>query len=307
MGSKATTAADSLEFSTAQLLRHHAQELADFFNKLRVRYSKSPPQLLESIEYSLLAGGKRLRPTLVIECWRACGGDDKSYKSALAAAAAIELIHTFSLVHDDLPAMDDDDLRRGRPTNHKVYGEAMAILAGDAMVTMAFQLLATDTDPAVAPSLISELAAASGPDGMIGGQVLDMNGENTSLALPQLRHLHAMKTGALLTAACRLGALAAKADGAALAAVTDFGIHLGLAFQIVDDVLDCTSTPQQLGKATGKDAGRGKNTYPSLLGLEASRQEATRQLALAWGAIDRLGGQAATLRELAQFVVQRDH
>ena len=306
MGVKTAVAIPSSELDAPELLNRHAQVLADYFKTFRGRLKHAPARLMDSIEYSLMAGGKRLRPALVIECWRGCGGKTQTYRSALAAAAAIELIHTFSLVHDDLPAMDDDDLRRGQPTNHKVFGEAMAILAGDAMVTLAFEILATDADMPVAPAMVRELASAAGPEGMIGGQVLDIDGENTTLQLVGLQQLHAMKTGALLTAACRLGALAAGAGDEALAAVTAFGGHLGLAFQIVDDLLDLTSTPQQLGKATGKDAGKGKNTYPSLLGLEASRQEAARQLSLGLKALDVLGGGAKTLRTLAQFVVRRD-
>jgi len=222
----------------------------------------------------------------------------------------MELIHTFSLVHDDLPAMDDDDLRRGRPTNHKVFGEAMAILAGDAMVTVAFQVLATDAEPSVASKLIVELASASGPAGMIGGQVLDIDGENQSLSLSELQRVHRMKTGALLTASCRMGAIAAlgtRESGEVVAAVTDFGRHLGLAFQIVDDVLDVTSTPEQLGKATNKDAGKGKNTYPGLLGMDESVQEARRQLNSALDALRELGPAADGLRALARFVVERKH
>jgi len=318
------------ELDAPELLRRHGEALAGFFATLEKRFPKAPDRLMESIQYSLTAGGKRLRPALVLECWRACsspkqpgapsgngrsrgtGGterwpsDHPSYPSALAAAAAIELIHTFSLVHDDLPAMDDDDLRRGRPTNHKVFGEAMAILAGDAMVTMAFEIIAADADPSVAPALIRELASASGPEGMIGGQVLDIASENVSLKLQELQQLHRMKTGALLTAACRLGGIAAGADRASLNAVTAFGQHMGLAFQIIDDLLDVTSTPEQLGKATRKDANKGKNTYPSLLGLEASRKEADAQLALAMTSLDVLGDSAQTLRMLARFVVQRD-
>jgi len=252
----------------------------------------------------------------------------------------VEMVHTYSLIHDDLPAMDDDDLRRGRPTNHKVFGEAMAILAGDAMVTVAFEVLATDAEPAVASKLIVELASASGPAGMIGGQVLDIDGENQSLSLSELQRVHRMKTGALLTASCRMGAIAAiggrgsggvvewSSDGvgkgpgithsatpslhhpttsAPLAAVTDFGRHLGLAFQIVDDVLDVTSTPEQLGKATNKDAGKGKNTYPGLLGMDASVQEAKRQLTAALDSLRELGPAADGLRALARFVVERKH
>ena len=317
-------ATSTFELDAPQLLRRHGEVLADYLRTLRDRHQQAPPRLVESIEYSLNAGGKRLRPALVFECFQACGGEwpentsqrprrgkaaagaADGFRSALASAAAIELIHTFSLVHDDLPAMDDDDLRRGQPTNHKVFGEAMAILAGDAMVTMAFQTLAEDAAPAIVPALVRELASASGPTGMIGGQVLDMDGENQSLALDELKRLHAMKTGALLTAACRLGAICARADDAAIDAITSFGNHLGLAFQIVDDLLDVTSTPQQLGKATRKDAGKGKNTYPSLLGLDGSRQEADRQLAAAFESILPLGQAAERLRVLARFVVQRD-
>jgi len=297
------------ELDAPEILNQHAQTLAEYFRALSARYKGAPTRLMESIEYSLTAGGKRLRPALVLECWRACGGADKganSQKSAMAAAAAIELIHTFSLVHDDLPAMDDDDLRRGRPTNHKVFGEAMAILAGDAMVTMAFETIAVDADPAVVPVLVRELSSASGPEGMIGGQVLDIEGENATLRLDQLQQLHAMKTGALLTAACRLGALAAGASSRALQAVTDFGRHLGLAFQIIDDLLDVTSTPEQLGKATRKDASRGKNTYPVLLGMDASRQEADKQMSAALTALKGLGAGARRLELLAEFVVQRN-
>ena len=291
------------------ILQHDSQLLVDYFRQVLARYPDAPPRLMESIEYSLMAGGKRLRPALVLECRRACGGggDQTADASALAAAAAMELIHTFSLVHDDLPPMDNDDLRRGRPTNHKVFGEAMAILAGDAMTTMAFQIIAADAAGPVCAALIGELASASGPQGMIGGQVLDMEGENISLSLEQLQRLHRMKTGALLTASCRMGALAAGATEAQLAAVTDYGRHLGLAFQIIDDCLDVTSTPQQMGKATGKDAAKGKNTYPVLLGLESSRQEAARQLQAALGALDRMGAAADGLRVLARFVVEREN
>jgi geranylgeranyl diphosphate synthase type II len=255
------------------------------------------------MDYSLMAGGKRLRPTLVLESAIACGGTVN--RSALAAAGAIELIHTFSLVHDDLPAMDNDDLRRGRPTNHKVYGEAMAILAGDAMVSLAFELIATDAEPAVAARLIVELAHATGPQGMIGGQVLDMDGEQKSLSLEQLQQLHRMKTGALLRSACRLGALSTHASPSQLLALTEFGRHLGLAFQIVDDVLDVTASPEQMGKATGKDAAKGKNTYPALLGLDKAQHEAKAQLDEALSALAPLGPSANGLRELAQFVVER--
>ncbi len=266
-----------------------------------------PKTLGESIAYSLQAGGKRLRPTLVLE-WFDClagrsAGNGASSDSAIAAACAIELIHTFSLVHDDLPAMDDDDLRRGRPTNHKVFGEAVAILAGDAMTSLAFQVLAERASAARVPALVAELARATGPAGMIGGQAIDIASENAPLDLDQLRQLHAMKTGALLTVACRMGAIAAGADESDFARATAFGNHVGLAFQIMDDVLDVTSTPQQLGKATGKDQRAGKNTYPGLLGLDASKSLAAAELECALAAIEPL--QCPRLRSLARFVCSR--
>jgi geranylgeranyl pyrophosphate synthase len=273
---------------------------------LATRHPTAPPRLVEAIQYSLTAGGKRLRPALVLEAARACGGGDPPGPAVVTAAVAIELVHTFSLVHDDLPAMDNDDLRRGRPTNHKVFGEAMAILAGDAMLAMAFELIATDVpDAPVATALVRELSHATGPGGMIGGQVLDMAAENQALTRPQLEAVHAAKTGALLTAACRLGAIAAEASDAQRAAVTTFGRHIGLAFQIVDDVLDVTATPEELGKATHKDADRGKNTYPQLLGMAGSKAAAAEQLALGLTALEPLGAAAGGLRSLAKFVVER--
>jgi geranylgeranyl diphosphate synthase type II len=292
----------------AELLARHGDRLHDYFVKIKARHVQAPARLVEAIQYSLLAGGKRLRPTLILECCQAClkKPDARKMASALASAAAMELVHTFSLVHDDLPAMDDDDLRRGRPTNHKVYGEAMAILAGDAMVTMAFEILATDAEPGAVASLVKELAVASGPEGMIGGQVLDIDGEDQSLTLEQLQRVHRMKTGALLTASCRMGAISAGASENQINGVTEYGRHLGLAFQIIDDVLDVTSTPEQMGKATNKDAAKGKNTYPVLMGLDASKAESHRHLNLALEALNELGPSAAGLRHLAKFVVERD-
>ena len=290
-----------------ELLTQHSQALHKYFQLALSRYKDAPEKLIEAIAYSLYAGGKRLRPALIIESCRAFSTDEIALNSAMAAAAAIELIHTFSLVHDDLPAMDNDDLRRGRPTNHKVYGEAMAILAGDAMTTMAFEIIATDAAPNVAIAMIRELAHDSGPAGMIGGQVLDMEGESKRLSLEQLRQLHRMKTGALLRCSCRLGAIAAEADADSLERLTTFGEQLGLAFQIIDDVLDETSTPEQMGKATQKDAGKGKNTYPGLMGLERSRLEAQIALDAALAAIEPFGERAHALRLIASFITQRNH
>jgi geranylgeranyl pyrophosphate synthase len=298
------------EASASEILQRHAAGFSQYLQVFIDSQTASPPRLCEAIAYSLLAGGKRLRPALVLESHRACTALKTSLEyapdaSALAAAAAVELIHTFSLVHDDLPAMDDDDLRRGRPTNHKVFGEAMAILAGDAMVTMAFELLAREASPTVAIALVRELSSAAGPAGMIGGQVLDMAAENQQLALRDLQQIHHMKTAALLKASCRMGAIAAGASDQQLAALTDYGEHLGLAFQIVDDLLDVTSTSEQLGKRTRKDASRGKTTYPSLLGEAATRTAATNHLKAAVDALKPFGSAGQTLAELARFVVER--
>ncbi|MGC4030634.1 MAG: polyprenyl synthetase family protein [Tepidisphaeraceae bacterium] len=307
-----------------ELLAAHARTVADFFDAFIGGEAGIPPKLAEAIRYSLDAGGKRLRPALVLEVFDAVFREPpappalpkviapprkserpRAYAGAIAAAAAMELIHTFSLVHDDLPAMDDDDLRRGRPTNHKVYGEAVAILAGDAMMTLAFQAIAQHAPGERVAKLVHELAHAAGPAGMIGGQVLDMAGEGQSLSLDGLQAIHRLKTGALLTASCRLGAIAAGASDSTLAAVTAYGNHLGLAFQIVDDVLDETATPEQLGKATQKDAGRGKNTYPRLLGVEESRRIAGQQIDAAIAAVSPLGQGAVRLVALAKFVSER--
>jgi geranylgeranyl diphosphate synthase type II len=292
------------DVATALLTEHAARVDARLRDAVARATTNAPARLVESILYSLTAGGKRLRPALVLETARACGGSPDE-KSALAAAVAIELIHTFSLVHDDLPAMDDDDLRRGVPTNHVVFGEAMAILAGDAMVTLAFETIAGDADAALVPALVRELASAAGPGGMIGGQVLDIEGENRNLELPELQRIHRMKTGALLTCACRLGAIATDVAAPRLRSITEYGTHLGMAFQIIDDLLDVTSTPQQLGKHTNKDADSGKNTYPRLLGIEVSRGVAEKHIEQATFALDELGPAADGLRAMARFVTAR--
>jgi geranylgeranyl diphosphate synthase type II len=286
------------------LLKRDAELVTLALEGMLNRLEGVPAKLVESIRYSIMAGGKRLRPTLVLECARACAGGTAP-PAALAAACAIELIHTFSLVHDDLPAMDNDDLRRGLPTNHKVYGEAMAILAGDAMVVMAFKVLATQAPEDLTAALVKELAKATGPSGMIGGQVLDMEGEKRTLSMDELKNLHSRKTGALITAACRLGAISAKAGMQMVEAITGFGQHLGLAFQIVDDLLDVTASREQMGKSTGKDQEKGKNTYPALMGIDRSRSEAEKQYEQAVRALEPLGNRADGLRALARFVVDR--
>lgn len=293
----------------AQLLSTHANAVEAYLRDRLPKtggFNDAPKAVIEAINYSLLAGGKRLRPALVIECAQCCGGKDAATR-ALPAAAAVELIHTFSLVHDDLPAMDDDDLRRGRPTSHKVYGEALAILAGDAMTSLAFETLADEYEPPVAAALVKLLARATGPVGMIGGQTLDIAAENQKLSLEELQNVHRRKTGALLTAACEMGAIVAGASDAQRDALRRYGQHLGLAFQIADDVLDVTATSEATGKATHKDAAAGKNTYPSLLGLDEARRLANDEASAAVAALASFDASAEGLRLLATFAASRSH
>ena len=221
-----------------------------------------PETLREAMRYSLLADGKRLRSVLVLLAAKAAGG---SPEAALPAACAVEMVHTYSLIHDDLPAMDDDDLRRGKPTNHKVYGEAMAILAGDALLTRAFEVMASDVKPAeVAARCTARLAGAAGPSGMVGGQVDDLQGEKCEGHLDQLHSIHRRKTGALLSVSLELGALIAGADQTTQDALASYGEKLGLAFQITDDLLDVQGEEGAVGKRVGKDSERGKMTFPAL-------------------------------------------
>ncbi|MCL2646983.1 MAG: polyprenyl synthetase family protein [Phycisphaerales bacterium] len=297
----------------------NAAERVDLYLKEYVQSLKeSPAKLSEAVVYSLLGPGKRIRPALVLLCHDAVGGGGGTDAGvAMPAAAAIEMIHCFSLIHDDLPAMDDDDLRRGRPTNHKVYGEALAILAGDALNTMAFELIAKEMkDPVLAVAILKELAFATGPEGMIGGQVLDTchpeeaksnAGPPPAAALPKLQQIHRMKTGALIRCACRMGALCGGASAQSLTAIDTYGRAIGLAFQIVDDILDVTATAEQMGKATGKDADKGKLTYPSLVGLEKSREFLGEQVKIADRVSAELGVKAALLGELAHELASRTH
>jgi geranylgeranyl pyrophosphate synthase len=272
----------------------------------------SPPRLTESIAYSLFGPGKRVRPALVLLCHHAAGGTDVD--TALAPAAAIEMIHCFSLIHDDLPAMDDDDLRRGRPTNHKVYGDGLAILAGDGLSTMAFEVIVKNVrNASLAATLVLELAYATGPEGMIGGQVLDTCHPDEArqvvdaATLPKLQQIHRMKTGALIRCACRMGALCANPNEATLAAIDTYGRAIGLAFQIVDDILDVVATAEQMGKKTGKDAAIGKLTYPSLVGLDKARDYLDEQVRIADTIAAQLGPHASLLSQLAHDLANRTH
>src|SRR5579872_4682101 len=265
-----------------------------------------PTRLQEAMSYSLLGGGKRLRPILVLLSCEACGG---SVEAAMPAACAIEMVHTYSLIHDDLPAMDNDDLRRGRPTNHMVFGEALAILAGDGLLTLAFEIISRDvTPPEVGAACCADLARAAGAAGMVGGQVADLEAEGRSVAsLEELEGIHRRKTGALLASALMMGARIAQAGNDDLHRMASFGRCLGLAFQITDDLLDVCGSSRAMGKMARKDASRGKLTYPSLLGEEASVLRAQCQIAEACKWIEPFGERGRRLESLAQFVLERDH
>jgi geranylgeranyl diphosphate synthase type II len=258
------------------------------------------------MRYSVFAGGKRLRPVLCLAAAEACGGE---IPNALAAACAVELMHTYSLVHDDLPAMDDDDLRRGRPTCHKVYGEGMAVLCGDALLTESFAVLArtTPTKRYGTRDYIAELADTGGSRKLIGGQVMDLEGEGQKLTKRDLVRIHEAKTAALLTTSLRLGAMTANATPAKLQALTLFGHALGLAFQVIDDILDVTQSTEMLGKTAGKDQAVEKSTYPAILGLDASRKEAARLTKAAMDALKPFGAKAARLEEIASHLLKREY
>ncbi len=266
--------------------------------------STSPSTLTAAVRYSLLGGGKRLRPLLVLTAAEACGSD---YRSALPAACAVEMIHTYSLIHDDLPAMDDDDLRRGRPTCHKVFGEALAILAGDALLTLAFEVLARHTKPAeTAARCCAALAEAAGAAGMVGGQVDDLAAEQGGGTLETLESIHARKTGAMLLVSLRLGALVAGADETKTVALIEYGRRLGLAFQIADDLLDVQGDEAAMGKRVKKDSQRHKLTFPALLGIEESRRRAETLIDEACQALSPLGQRAECLEQIARYVVERN-
>jgi geranylgeranyl diphosphate synthase type II len=262
-------------------------------------------QLFEAMRYSLLDGGKRLRPILALASSEAVGG---SIDDAIGLACAVEMIHTYSLVHDDLPCMDNDDLRHGKPTNHKIYGDAIATLAGDALLTDAFCVAAralAKKSPATVAATIAELAEAAGSGGMVAGQVIDLLGEGRSMNLEQLEYLHSKKTGALFLTSVRGGARLGGATPAQLDSLTTYARALGLCFQVVDDLLDVEASTEQMGKRTQKDQAAGKNTYPGIMGVEASRKLARDLEHRAVSAIASFGDRAEPLRAIASFVVER--
>jgi geranylgeranyl diphosphate synthase type II len=266
-----------------------------------------PTSIHEAMRYSLFAGGKRVRPILAIAAAEALGARSAGL---LPLAGALELIHTYSLIHDDLPAMDDDDFRRGRPTCHKVYGEAVAILAGDGLLNRAFEVLSDPRRIKAVPAnrlvaIIKEISAASGVLGMVGGQVVDMESEGREIDFPTLEYIHTHKTGALIRASVRVGALYAKASEKRLKALTRYGELAGLSFQIVDDILDITGKREEIGKNIGSDLKKGKRTFPSFFGLEGSRLRANEVRDKAIDALRDFDHRADPLRELAKYIVKR--
>ncbi len=282
------------------------KEIDRALDRFLPKAATKPATIHQAMRYSLFAGGKRLRPILCLAAAEACGG---LTTAALPLACAIECIHTYSLIHDDLPSMDNDDFRRGRATCHKVFGDGIAVLAGDALLTIAFEIAAQaeacpDYDQR---EIFREISIAAGSRKLIAGQVADLEAEGQRINRAQLRYIHENKTAALLATSVRLGAMSANATPRQLAAVSDFGRTLGLAFQVIDDILDVTQTSEKLGKSAGKDAAAQKATYPAVLGLEKSRVEAGRLTRQAHDALRPLGKKAETLHALANYLLEREY
>ncbi len=298
--------AKSKFFSLKRYIDRCIKQVNDALNKHLPKASAKPKTLHESMRYSMFAGGKRLRPILCMAAAEACGG---RASISLILGSAVECIHTYSLIHDDLPGMDDDDLRRGMPTNHVVYGEGIAVLAGDALLTLAFELAnqAKPTKRYKQNDFVGELAKTAGHAQLIAGQVADLEGEGKPVSRTQLRYIHERKTSALLSCSVRLGGMSANATPRQLQALTDFGYHVGLAFQVIDDILDVTQSSEQLGKTAGKDAAVQKATYPSIVGLAKSRKIAADLTAKAYAALKPFRGQAVALEALADYLLKRDH
>ncbi len=288
-----------------QSLGQRAAEVERALDALMPPVSGGEARLVEAMRYAALGGGKRLRGYLVMEVAALFGAPSAG---AARAAAAVEMLHAYSLVHDDLPAMDDDDLRRGQPSTHVRFDEATAILAGDALQTLAFATLAdppTHPDPSVRIALVAALADSAGAAGMVGGQMIDMEGEGRALDLGEIERLHALKTGRLIRYAAESGAILGRAGSAGRAAIAEYGRLLGAAFQVADDVLDATGSAEQLGKTAGKDAEAGKSTFVALLGIDGACAEAGRLARRAEAALDGFGPEADRLRALARYVVER--
>ena len=293
----------------SRYLEDKRREVDHFLNQVIPAETLEPTTLHEAMRYSVFAGGKRIRPILALAAAEAFG---EPPKAAIAVASSLELIHTYSLSHDDLPAMDNDDYRRGKLTNHKVYGEAMAILSGDALLTLAFELcsradLLQGLHPAQQVHIIYELAVGSGHLGMVGGQVLDIQAERKDIDLDALQTIHVHKTGKLIRAAVRMGALTSSADADQLQHLTGYAEDIGLAFQIADDVLNVTGTREQLGKNAMTDAQRGKKTYPTFYGVEGARRLADQCVERAIGRLAGFDANADPLREFATYITARQN
>jgi geranylgeranyl diphosphate synthase type II len=292
------------QFDLPQFLATRTDAVNRALDKFLPSEKTRPATIHRAMRYSLFAGGKRMRPALLLAAAQACRGREAD---ALPLACAVECIHTYSLIHDDLPAMDNDDFRRGKPTNHKVFGEGVAVLAGDALLTQAFEIAALCKKFPRYPhtAIILELARASGSLQLIAGQVADLEAEGKKISAPELKFIHERKTSALLCCSVRLGGMSANCTAAQLAALTDFGYHVGLAFQVIDDILDVTQTSQQLGKTAGKDVAEQKATYPAIIGLEKSRKIAAQLTDKAFAALKPFKGRAVALEALAEFLLKR--
>ncbi len=295
-----------MSLDVPRYLKERAAAVDEALERLLPPETDPPATIHKAMRYSIFAGGKRLRPVLVIAGAEAVGG---RMEQVMPAACAMECIHTYSLVHDDLPAMDNDDFRRGRPTNHKVFGEAMAILAGDGLLTLAFGLLAESFapggDPAALGRVLADLAEAAGTRGMVGGQVADIEGEGRPATPESLDFIHVNKTAALIRMSLRMGAMIAGGTAAQVQALSAAGASLGLAFQVVDDILDVEGTTAQLGKTAGKDQAQQKATYPAVHGLPASRARAAALIEEAERALAPLGPPAEPIRALGRFIIER--
>ncbi len=299
----AKTASNAFDLSTWVASRSKTVDAA--LDRFLPKASAKPATIHKAMRYSLFAGGKRMRPALVLAAAEACGGKEEA---ALPLACAVECIHTYSLIHDDLPGMDNDDFRRGKPTNHKVFGEGIAVLAGDALLTQAFEIaaLAKGWPRYSHRDLVLEIAKASGSLQLIAGQVADLEGEGKDLSVPQLRYIHERKTSALLCCSVRLGGMSANCTPVQLQALTDFGYNVGLAFQVIDDILDVTQSSEKLGKTAGKDVAAQKATYPRLVGLEKSKKIAAQLTQKAYAALKPFKGKAVALEALARYLLERD-
>ncbi|MEO1844026.1 MAG: polyprenyl synthetase family protein [Akkermansiaceae bacterium] len=287
-------------------LKQQQRKVDSALRRFLPRESVHPATVHKAMRHSIFAGGKRLRPILCLAATEACGGDPGN---ALRPACAVEVVHTYSLVHDDLPCMDDDDLRRGQPTTHVIFGEGVAVLAGDGLLTEAFAIIAQTPEclKHKARDYVIELAHGADSRRLIGGQIMDLEAEGKSLTKAQLVRVHEAKTAALLTSSLRLGAMVANASPAKLGALTDFGRNLGLAFQIIDDILDVTQPTEKLGKTAGKDAAAEKATYPAIMGLATSVKEAQRLTTRALNALKPFGPKAHRLDQIAHYLLDRDY